>query len=160
DQSVTYAAAVAWKTDLVVLGFGLADETLMSETEQALRWAESTGDAYALSLARWAHGTVLLRSDDAHRALGIDLLRQSCEEGMNSSQAWCEADFGEELARHSRLDTAIDTVRAAVQSEINTRHPLFAGYPAAVLVRLLTQRGATGDWEQARDVVTQLETQQ
>ena len=73
DHPVTYAVAVAWKTDLVVLGFEPADEALVNETRHALLLAESIGDAYALSLTRWAYGTALLRSDDANREVGIDL---------------------------------------------------------------------------------------
>jgi adenylate cyclase len=159
DHPVTYAVAVAWKTDLVVLGFEPADEALVNETRDALLLAESIGDAYALSLARWAHGTALLRSDDANREVGLDLLRQSCVGGLNSVSTWCDAEISEEMARQGQVDAAIDTLRTAVQSEIDGGDAFFVGYPTAVLVRLLIERGASDDWDQARDVVAQLEAQ-
>jgi adenylate cyclase len=142
------------------MGFELADEALVNETQQALQSAESVGDAYALSLARWAHGTALLRSDDAHRAVGIDLLRQSCAGGINSVSIWCDAEFSVELARQGRLDEAIDSLGAAVQSDLNRRDTFFVGYPTAMLVRLLTKRGAVGDRDLANGIVAQLEVQQ
>jgi hypothetical protein len=159
DHPVTYAVAVTWKTDLVVLGFELPDETLVNETRHALQLAECVGDAFALSLACWAHGTALLRSSDAHRGVAIDLLRRSCAGGMNSVSGgtWCDAEISAELARQGRLDIAIDTLRSAVESEINVRAALFVGYPAAVLVRLLMKRGSTKDWDEALNVVAQLE---
>src|SRR6185312_2071227 len=153
DHPVTYAVAVAWKTDLVVLGFEPADEALVNETRHALLLAESIGDAYALSLARWAYGTALLRSDDANREVGIDLLRQSCAGGLNTVSTWCDAEISAEMARQGRVDTAIDTLRTAVQSDIDGGDAFFVGYPTAVLVRLLIERGASDDWDQARDVV-------
>jgi adenylate cyclase len=159
DHPVTYAAAVAWKTDLVVLGFELVDEALVSATRHALLLAESIGDAYGLSIARWAHGTALLRSGDTDRSAGVDLLHQSRSGGMNSVGSWCDAELSAEMARQGRRDTPIDTLRAAVQSEIDAGDRLFVGYSTVVLVQLLVSRGAATDLDQARDIVAQLEAQ-
>lgn len=77
EDPLVYAIAVSYKTDLVLLGFDLADEALVNESHDALLRAEAFGDAYGLSLARFAHGTALLRSGDPHRDAGIELLHQS-----------------------------------------------------------------------------------
>jgi adenylate cyclase len=160
DHPVTFAAAVAWKTDLVVMGFELADEALVDQTRNALRAAESVGDAYALSLARWAHGTALLRTSTGHREVGLELVRESCDGGINSVSTWCDAEISMELVRQGRLDEAIDSLSTGVLSDLHGHDTFFVGYPTAVLVRLLMERHAAGDRERARELVVELEVQQ
>jgi hypothetical protein len=70
-----------------------------------------------------------------------------------------DADVAAEMARQGPRDEPIDTLRAAVRSEINAGDRLFVGYSTAVLVQLLVGRAAPDDLRQARDIVAQLEAQ-
>lgn len=157
EDPLVYAIAVSYKTDLVLLGFDLADEALVNESHDALLRAEAFGDAYGLSLARFAHGTALLRSGDPHRDAGIELLHQSRSGGLDISGSLLDAELAAEVARHGQRDAQIDTLRTAVESEIDSGETLFVGYPLAVLVTLLVGRGGSDDVEQARDIVAEFE---
>ncbi len=156
---MTYAIAVGYCTDVVLLGFDLADEALMNETQDALLLAESFGDAYGLAMARAAHGIALLRSGDPRRDAGIDLLHQSRSEGLDIYGSLIDAELAAEMARQGRRDLPIETLRAAVKTEIDTGETLFVGPSLAVLVQLSVSRGAEADLEQARDIVAQFEAQ-
>lgn len=159
EDPVTYAIAVSYKADLVVLGFELADEALVNETRDALLLAESFGDAYGLSLARFAHGTALLRSGDPRRDAGIDLLHQSRSGGLDIYGSLVDAELAAEMARQGRRDAPLQTLRAVVQTEIDAGETLFVGPSLAVLVQLSVSRGAQTDLEKARDIVAQFEAQ-
>ncbi len=84
EDPVTYAIALGYQSDLMMSGFEVADEALVNETGEALRLAESFGDAYALSLARFAHGSAILQSGDPRREMGIELLLESRSGGLDS----------------------------------------------------------------------------
>ena len=158
SDALTYAIVVSYKADPVVLGFELVDEDLVNETRDALLAAESFGDAYGLALARWAHGTALLRRRDPDRIAGLDLLHQSRSGTAWTSAEYCtDAEVAVEMARQGRRDEAIDTLRAVIQTEIDAGNILYVGYPIAVLVELLVGRGARDDVGQARDIVAQYE---
>jgi hypothetical protein len=127
EDPVTYAVAVSYKADLVVLGFELADEALVKETRDALLLAESFGDAYGLSLARWAHKTALLRSGNPRRDAGIDLLHQSGSGGLDIYGSLLDAELAAEMARQGRRDAPLETLRAVVQTEIDAGETLSSG---------------------------------
>ena len=141
-----YAIAVSNKTDLVDLGFDLADGRLVAETHDALRRAEAFGDVYGLALARLAHGTALVKSGDSHRAAGIELLELSRSGGIDIGGSVTEAELTTAMGWHDRRDDQIDTLRDTVLSEIDLGETLFAGYPVSVLVQLLVDRGAPDDF--------------
>src|SRR5882672_3244144 len=93
SDPVTMARAVGYRVDLAVLGFDVVDEDLLAATEGALRLAESFGNTYGLALARWAHGSALVRSADPRRGTGFDLLRLSRSDGMDVFGSVIEADL-------------------------------------------------------------------
>jgi adenylate cyclase len=150
---------VANKTDLVVLGFDLATERLLTETDEALRKAEAFGDAYGLSLARLAHGTALLRSGRPDRDDGIDLLQLSRSGGIDIGGSMTDATLATATARHDQGYEQIDTLRAVIQPELDRGETLFTGYSTSVLVKLLVNRGTPNDLTQAHAFVAQLEEQ-
>jgi hypothetical protein len=159
EDPVTYAIALGYCTDVVWLGFDLADEALMNETQDALLLAESFGDAYGLAMARAAHGITLLRSGDPRRDVGIDLLHRSRLDGLDIYGSLVDAELAAEMARQGRQDAPLDTLRAIVTAEIDTGGTLFVGPSLAVVVQLSVSRGAEADLEQARDIVAQFEAQ-
>lgn len=159
EDPVTYAIAVSYKADLVVLGFELADKALVNETRDALLLAESFGDAYGLALARAAHGITLLRSGDPRRDVGIDLLHRSRSDGLDIYGSLIDAELAAEMARQGWRDAPLETLRAIVKAEIDTGGTLFVGPSLVVVVQLSVSRGAEADMEQARDIVAQFEDQ-
>jgi adenylate cyclase len=154
---VLCAIAVSNKTDLVDLAFDRADGRLVAETHDALRRAEAFGDVYGLALARWAHGTALVKSGDSHRAAGIELLELSRSGGIDIGGSVTEAELTTAMGWQDRRDDQIDTLRDTVLSEIDLGETLFAGYPVSVLVQLLVDRGAPDDFDCAQEVVAALE---
>lgn len=158
EDPVTHAIALGYKSDLVLLGFDLVDEALINETRDALLLAESFGDVYGLSLARWAHGIALLRSGDPRRDRGVKLLHQSRSGGLDIYGSLLEAELAADMTRHGQRDVPIEALYTGVQSEIESGETLFVGYPLAVLVRLLVARGGQSDLDRARDVVAEFET--
>ncbi|MET0475115.1 MAG: adenylate/guanylate cyclase domain-containing protein [Mycobacterium sp.] len=155
EDPVCHAIAVSYRMDLVLLGFDLVDEALLAQTRDALVRAEEFGDPYALATARSAHGFALLRSG---RGGGSDLLRRSRSEGIDVYGGAIDAELAVELARNGRQDPPVGELRAAVQEEIDSGGALFAGYPLAVLVRLMVVRGGSEDVERAHDLVADFET--
>lgn len=154
---VTYAIALGYQSDLVMLGFDLADEALVNETEVGLHLAESFGDAYALSMARWAHGTALLRSGDPRRERGIELLHQSRSGGLDVYGSLLDAELAVDMVRHGGRHVPIEALNAAVQAEIESGETLFVGYSLAVLVQLLAAQDGSDGVAQAQDIVARFE---
>ena len=154
---VTYAIVVSNKTDLVDLGFDLADEHLVAYTRDALAGAEAFGDAYGIALARMAHGAALVKSDDSRRAAGIELLELARSSGIDVGGSVTEADLAAAKAPRELPEDQIDILDAAVQSEIELGEILFAGYPISVLVGLFIERNAPGGPGPAEKLVAQLE---
>jgi adenylate cyclase len=154
---VSYAIALAYKTDLVVQGFDLADEHLVNETRVALRLAESFGDPYGLSSARLAHGTALLRSGHPDRDVGMELLQLSRSGGIDINGSVTDAELAAAMARDGQGNTQIGILRTALQSELDRGETLFTGFSVSVLVELLVDRGAPDDLAQAGNLVDQLE---
>jgi adenylate cyclase len=154
---VTYAIALGYQSDLVMLGFDLADEALVNETRDGLHLAESFGDAYALSMARWTHGSALLRSGDPRRETGIELLHQSRSGGLDIYGSLLDAELAVDMVRHGHRHVPIEALRAAVQAEIESGETLFVGCSLAVLVQLLASQGGSDGVAQAQDMVTRFE---
>lgn len=158
EDPVCNAIALGYRMDLVVLGYDLVDEALVSETRDGLDRAESFGDSYGLALARSAHGFALLGSDGPRRSDGVDLLHRSRSDGIDVYGGAIDAVLAVEMARNGRRDTPVEELRAAVQSEIESGGTLFVGYPLAVLVHLLVVRGGSNDVERAQDLVADFQT--
>jgi adenylate cyclase len=159
-DAVTFAISLGYETDTVLVGFELVDEVLLDEARNAVRMAESFGDAYGLALARWAYGMALLRTDDHERTDGIHFLHLSRSDGIDIGGSNLEADVAAESLRQGRLDDGqIAALLDAVEAEINNGDILCVGQSTAVLVRLLVVRRQPDDMDRAHDIVSQLEAQ-
>ena len=159
-DAVTFAISLGYETDPVLVGFELVDEVLLDEARNAVRMAESFGDAYGLALARWAYGMALLRTDDQERTDGIHFLHLSRSDGIDIGGSNLEADVAAESLRQGRLDDGqIAALLDAVEAEINNGDILCVGQSTAVLVRLLVVRRQPDDMDRAHDIVSQLEAQ-
>jgi hypothetical protein len=162
SDPVSLAGAVAYWVDLVVFGFELVGDAMMTETERALRLAEEYGDgsgfaAYGLSIARWARGTALLNCEPARRCEALELLRLSREvDGyvdvgpidaqMAAAKRW-QGDVDDEL---------IDSLEAKVAAELDAGDIVHFGYGAAELIKLLIARAREDDLKSAHRIASRL----
>jgi hypothetical protein len=122
--------------------------------------AETFGDTYALALARYAYGMVLLRTDAPRHSDGVQFLQLSRAEGIDIGGSNTDADIAAESLRHGRLDDEqIAALHDAVNAELHEGDVLCVGQSIAVLVRILAFRRAPADLDQASDIVSRLEAQ-
>ena len=163
SDPVTLAGAVAYWVDLVVFGFELVGDAMMTETARALRLAEEYGDAsefaaYGLSIARWARGTALLNCEPARRSEALELLRLSREFGRDVAVGPIDAQIA--AARRWRGDIddeLVDSLKAKVVSGLDAGDfTTYFGYGATELVKLLLARAREDDLKSARRIATQL----
>jgi adenylate cyclase len=163
SDPVSFAGAVAYWVDLVVLGFELVDDPLLAETERALRLAEEYGcasgfAAYGLSLARWAHGTVLLSSGPSRRSQAVELLRLSRAVGGEITVGPVEAQIAAGRRWQGEVDDElISELFAKVVSELDAGDFTYVGYSTVELVKLLIARGRADDRGVAEEIVARLE---
>ena len=162
SDPVSLAGAVAYWVDLVVFGFELVSDAMMTETERALRLAEQYGDgsgfaAYGLSLARWARGTALLHCEPARRSEALELLRLSREFGGDVAVGPIDAQIAAAMRRQGDIDDElIDSLAAKVASELDAGDLTYFGYGATELVKLLIARAREDDLKSAHRVATRL----
>ncbi|HYO01380.1 MAG TPA: adenylate/guanylate cyclase domain-containing protein [Mycobacterium sp.] len=156
SDPITHAIAVGLLADLLVAGFVVVDELILDESRSAVSQAEAFGDVYGLAVARWALGTALLSSGDAHDAAGMEYLRRSRAEGVDVGGSQVAADLAAEMARQGRRDQPIDALYATLLEEIDDGNTLFIGYPATELIKLLLARGTSTALTQAHDVLARL----
>ena len=76
----SHVATIMWKyISAIPIGALAADTTALTETAEALRIAEQTGDDFILGLAQLAHGLTLIQHGGPDRDEGLALLRQARE---------------------------------------------------------------------------------
>ena len=159
-DALGFVIALGYETDPVLLGFDLVEKTLLNEAHAAVHMAETFGDAYGLALARWSYGMALLRTDDARRAEGVRFLQLSRSDGIDIGGSNLEADIVAESSRQGRRDDdQIAALFDAVQTELSDGDVLTVGQSISVLVQVLALRRASGDLDQAHDIVSRLEAQ-
>lgn len=160
SDPVTLAGAVAYWVDLVVFGFELVGNAMLTETERSLRLAEDYGGgsgfaAYGLSIARWARGTVLLNCEPARRSEALELLRLSREFGGEVAVGPIDAQIAAATRQQGNVDgELIDILEAKVASELDAGDFMYFGYGATELVKLLIARARKDDLESARRIAT------
>ena len=159
-DALSFAIALGYEVDPVLLGFDLVDEPLLDEAHTAVLMAETFGDTYGLALTRYAYGMALLRTDAPRRADGVQFLQLSRAEGIDIGGSNMDADIAAESLRHGRLDDEqIAVLLDAVHAELHHGDVLCVGQSIAVLVRILAFRRAPGDLDHANDIVSRLEAE-
>ncbi|MFZ1178210.1 MAG: adenylyl cyclase, partial [Mycobacterium sp.] len=145
-----------WGT-VAMLGMCKADN-LVADTQEALRCAESFGDVSGIIAARWAHGTVLLRAENASHDEAIDLLERArtmvLKHKLNViGLTTVGADLAIDAARQGRRDEGIDDLRASFLLHIDSGSRVFVGRTGEALIELLVERGSVGDLAEAHRIV-------
>jgi adenylate cyclase len=142
---------------IAALGMCKTDD-LVDDTREALRRAESFGDVSAIIAAGWAHGTVLLRAENASRDEAVDLLGRAHTMIQKHKLGVIEltasgADLAIDAARKGRRDEAIDDLRASFLLHIDSGSRVFVGRAGEALIELLVERGSIADLAEAHLIV-------
>jgi hypothetical protein len=161
---VSYATVVSWVyVGGIPYGVLRADDSVVRESEDALRIAERSGDDLALALARMTLGVALVhRPTAAERDRGQTLLTEVGDVFLRRGHNLCDLPgvnvyAARETARRGDRDDAIPLMRAAVDHLFREGQLLFWGVPATgVLVETLLDRAAESDVAEAEAAIERL----
>jgi hypothetical protein len=161
---MSYATVVSFGYWPGILGGVLAaDDSVVRESDDALRIAERSGDDLALIYARMTLGLALVhRPTAAERDRGHKLLAEVSDVFLRRGHTLGELPIVEvylarERARCEDRDEAIGLMRAAVGHLVRGGQFLAWGVPATgVLVETLLDRGAEGDVAEAGAAIERL----
>jgi class 3 adenylate cyclase len=161
---MSYASVVAWGY-FVGLPFGVLrpDDSVVRESEDALRIAERSGDDLAVAFTRAALGMALAHRDTAaQRDRGHKLLTEAGDAFLRGGHNLGDLPLvnvylARERARRGDSDEAIPLMRAAVDHLFREGRLLMWGIPATgVLVQTLLDRGADRDEAEAEAAIERL----
>jgi class 3 adenylate cyclase len=157
----TVVAYVYWAG--IPLGVVAADDRAMGEIEDALRFAERSGDDMAVAFARLALGLALVHRDTTvERGRGQQLLTEVGEVFLRRGHNLCDLPIvdlysARERARRGDRDEAIPLMRAAADHLFRQGQLLAWGVAATgVLVETLLDRGTEGDVAEAEAAIARL----
>jgi adenylate cyclase len=162
-EPLTLAVTMSWKYGVGGWNGSLrADDAAVGPTEWALQTAEASGDDYAVVMAKYLLGCLLLlrgAAGDRHR--GVELLTQVRDVCVEQRLLLAELPIidvylGREQARGGDRDGGISVIRKSVD-DMSARGQV--GYwvsASAVLVETLLDRGAEGDLAEAEAAIARL----
>jgi class 3 adenylate cyclase len=151
----TYGPAIA-------NGVLLADDTALSDIDEALRIAEGSGDDVVLSMVRLTLGIALVHRDslaDCERGLeALAQVRDMCLKARFVMSALPLVDVwaGRAAARRGDRDRAVPVLRAAVDDLFNMGELLYCSAATGVLVETLLADGAAADVQDAHAAIDRL----
>ena len=150
----TTLAAVNFYTYLSAIPFGLlrADAAALTDTAEALATAERSGDDMALSLARCAHGVVLVQHGGPDGGELLTRVREEVIGGRFSFSALWMIDLhlAIQTARDGDLDTAIESAHRIIDEMLDWGEIGGVTVGVQFLVETLLRRGGDGDLAEAR----------
>ncbi len=160
-DNFTFCGAVMLKYIAVENWALVADDEALHATADALELARQFGDDFSVTNCEFVHGTLLVRSQDADRALGFELLNRAAnaarEHRHTIISAWCyDLDIAADKIRSGDFDTAISLCRAVLAEEVRSGEMMNRGWATTVLVEALLGRGYPDDLALAHDAVDAL----
>jgi adenylate cyclase len=152
-----YALISHYSGPIAALGMCKADEWI-DDTREALRRAESFGEVSGIIAAQWAHGTVLLRAENASHDEAIGLLERAHamiqkHKVFVIALATVGADLATDAASKGRRDEAIQDLRASFLLQIGSGSRVLVGCTGEALIELLVERGSIDDLTEAHRIV-------
>jgi hypothetical protein len=157
----TVVAYVYWAG--IPLGVVAADDRAMGEIEDALRFAERSGDDLAVAFAGLALGLALVHRDTTvERGRGQQLLTEVGEVFLRRGHNLCDLPIvdlysARERARRGDRDEGIPLMRTAADHLFRQGQPLAWGVAATgVLVETLLDRGTDIDVAEAEAAIERL----
>jgi hypothetical protein len=161
---LSYASVVAWGYFAGIANGALRlDDSVVRESEEALRIVERSGDDLALAFTRVALGMALAHRDTAaQRDRGHKLLTEAGDAFLRGGHNLGDLPLvnvylARERARRGDRDEAIPLMRAAVDHLFREGRLLMHGVAATgVLVETLLDRGGEGDVAEAEAAIDRL----
>jgi len=156
-----YAAGIAWKYGAVLQhGLLVIDEAAIREMEDALAIADDCGDFNGLGLMKYVLGCALvLFGFDVERGLHLlSELREMCGRGQFWKTEIPNIDLleGREVAINGDPETALPTMRTAVDTLFENGQLGFCSWATGVLVEVLLGRGTEDDVREAEAAIDRL----
>ena len=160
---LTLTVATSWAYGLGTWnGVRRADDAAVRAIESALQTAEASLDDYAVVMAKWLLGSVLLfRGAGGDRHRGLELLAELRDMWIQQRYLLSElpvldVNLARERARSGDRDGAIPVLRKSVD-DLTTRGQVGYYIPATGdLVETLLDRGADGDVAEAEAAIARL----
>lgn len=157
----SFVAAVMYKSLGIANGALVSNTDLLSETAEALVFAEQCGDDMTLSSARLARGITLVHRDVPDRGIGFALLAEVRDTALRDRFSLIavqiiDAETATEHARTGDTGRAIDASRAVIDNLFSTGQMMWRGGPTTTLVESLLRRGADGDLQEAHAAIERL----
>lgn len=153
----TRAVTVMFQCMLISQGAILPDAALRTSAE-TLEVAEQSGDEFALAAARLARGIALAHHNGPERDQGLELLALAREAALDqrfiaSLAQVADTQIALQMAQSGDPDGAIRLLRAVVRTLFESGVVIWY-VPAAIgLVRMLLDRNASGDRQEAEAVL-------
>jgi adenylate cyclase len=160
-QGMTQAAVTTYGYAVAVLNGALVpDAKAMSDTADALRTAERSGDDVSLAWAHAAHGIMLVRLRDGYQAAGVDLLAKARQRASRHADlltvTMADIQIAEHKAHTGDTGGAIETSRATVEHLFDSGEVIFRGPATTALAESLLRRGTEPDLQEAQTAVDRL----
>jgi adenylate cyclase len=158
----TYVSMVMFKYVLgIPFGALLPDAVALEDTAQALQTAQRCSEDFALHMAEFARGIVLVSTDSADCASGFDLLAEARSAALGerfflTAVPIIDLQTAAEKARKEDLDGAIELSRHVIAEQFETGAPLYLGAATSVLVESLLRRGCDTDRYEAQAAIETL----
>src|SRR4051812_14647725 len=158
---VGYAGAIAWKVGAVMQhGLLVIDDAAVAEMEEALEIAGDFGDSNGLGLMKYVLGSALVLSGlDVRRGLQILAeIRVMCERGQFWKTELPNIDLIEnrEIALNGDPETALPTMRQAVDTLFERGQLAFCTWATSTLVDVLLERRTEADLREAETAIERL----
>lgn len=132
----------------------LSDDTALRDINEAVHIVEQTGDDFGLAMSRFALGLALVHRPEPERTRGreeLARLREMCERGRYAMTELPMIDVftARELARDGDHESAISTVRVAVDQLYGAGQVGWCNSATGVMVDVLLARGQESDIREA-----------
>jgi adenylate cyclase len=160
-QGMTQAVVTTYGYGVAVLnGALMPDAKAMSDTADALRTAERSGDDVSLAWARVAHGIMLVRLPDGDQTAAMDLLAKARQQASRHTDlltvTMADIQIAEYKAHTGDIGGAIETSRATAGHLFDSGEVIFRSPATTVLVESLLRRGTEPDLQEAQSAVDRL----
>jgi adenylate cyclase len=156
-QGVAYATYVP----SILYGALTADDEALRVTAETLALAEHAADDITIFVSRIARGVVLAHTEGPDRAVGLQLLATTRQEGQAGNFALLTTPIGDihaahEMADNGEVDRAVELLRTVVDGIYLSGHWTWCALASATLVEALLNREYGGDLDEANAVIHRL----
>jgi class 3 adenylate cyclase len=161
-DATTYVSIVMFKyVPGIPCGALLPDTVAQQETADAMQIAERCSEDFALHMAQFTRGIVLVSAQSGDRLRGFDLLEKARSAALGEQFSMVTVPTidlmtAADRARCGDLDDAVDVSRRIIAKQFESGVVLHLGAATSVLVESLLRRGRAVDLDEARSAIDTL----